>query len=150
MIVCGQINKTNDKRIEAVQRKLLKYVNHILTGDYPRKGACCENLYNNFNIVQLSLRRKCAIVAFCLKLIKGLVNSHELLGSLFAFTRINARSNTRKFYRVMARTNFEDNSPSQRMAYCGNWYINETDISLDQLLQYSDLSISHLVALYPR
>lgn len=98
MIVCGEVNITTKKRIESIERRMLEYANFIVNGYHPVRSSDCSQLYVNFGIDKLDVRRKCNISTFCIELLKGLIDAEELLIALPPLVEGRARYNSRKLY----------------------------------------------------
>lgn len=144
MIVCGEIKVSTEKRLESVQRRVIKYANYIVTGHYPDRGSDLPQLYLDYGLENLCLRRKCNLISFCLKLLKGLINADYLRNTLPPLTQSRERINMCKFYLKIAKTKFEAGSPSHRMAVGLNWFTSESGESIYTLLNHTDLSAKHL------
>lgn len=125
--------------IERVQRKFLKCLYFRKYGSYPQRGCDNECLLGVFDRLSLEKRRYKIILCTMFKLLRGEIDSPDILGQLpFAINRINSRhSNT--FYLAFPRTNLYKNSPVYRMCSLFNLYASDIDIDLINLKKFKQI-----------
>lgn len=122
--------------LESVQRKFLKCLYFRKYGHYPQRGCDNEYLLGVFGRLSLEKRRTKIILCTMFKLLKGELDSPDILGQLpFAINRINSR-NPNTFYLAFPRTNLFRNSPIFRMCSLFNKYASDVDIDLINLSKF--------------
>lgn len=125
--------------IEGVQRKFLKSLYFKKYGFYPQRGCNNEYLLGVFGRMSLEKRRFKIILCTMFKLLKGEIDSPDILGQLpFAINRINSR-NANSFYLAFPRTNLYKNSPIFKMCSIFNRYASDIDIDIINLEKFKKL-----------
>ena len=69
-------------RLEAVQRRFLKFIAYKIDRVYPQRGTDHNALLNRFDFLSLKHDRECSTLVFLFKLGNGLVDCPELLEQL--------------------------------------------------------------------
>lgn len=114
-------------RIEAIQRKFLKYLSYRVDLTYPPQGTDHDLLLNRFDLLSLSTRRVNLSLTFLHKLLHGHIDCPELLSEInFAVPRLSSR-HPMTFKLNSARTNLMLRSPINTM--CTNY--NNLDRNCD-------------------
>lgn len=130
--------------LESVQRKFLKSLYFRKHAVYPPIGYDNSQLLREFNRLSLEHRRIKIDLCMMFKLLRGSVDSPDILSQLpFAIHRINSR-NTKIFYLTYPRINLYKNSPIYRMCNVFNLYACDIDIDIICLKQFKKLIDSKL------
>ena len=117
-------------RLEAVQRRFLKYLSFRLDGVYPQRGVNQLDLLNRFNFLPLKNARTCASLLFLYKLCNNCIDCPELLVKLnFLVPRVSTR-NTDLFYLNTPNTNLFKKSPLYQTCSHYNTVHNQANIDL--------------------
>lgn len=130
--------------LESVQRKFLKSMYFRKHGVYPPIGYENSQLLREFNRLSLEHRRIKIVLCMMFKLLKGNIDSPDILSQLpFAIHRINSR-NSKIFYLAYPRVNLYKNSPIYRMCNVFNLYACDIDIDVICYNQFKQLILSKL------
>ena len=117
-------------RLEAVQRRFLKYLSFRLDGVYPQRGVNQLDLLNRFNFLPLKNARTCASLLFLYKLCNNCIDCPELLVKLNFLVRQVSTRNTDLFYLNTPNTNLFKKSPLYQTCSHYNTVHNQANIDL--------------------
>lgn len=97
------VYQVNKDRIEAVQRRFLKYICFKEDGNYPLRNVDHLLLLNRFHVIALELRRIYLAVAFLYKLIHYNIDCECLLANIqFLIPRLESRQHL-TFYMMVVQ-----------------------------------------------
>lgn len=119
-VIWGPRYQVHVDRLEAVQRRFLKFLSLKMDGVYPEIGTPHDNLLQKHSFKSLEIRRNCYLLVFLYKVIGSRVDCQFCLERLyFHIPRIASRLN-QTFYLPTSRTNMLLNSPVYKMCHIYN------------------------------
>lgn len=132
-IVWNPLLKCEIQALESVQRRFLKFIAYVATGEYPPNGFDHSLLLESCDVQSLEHRRTVFTLRFLYQLVHGRFDSPELVSCLsWRVPSFNSRS-CLAFIPPKARTNVLAQSPMHRMMTIFNQIAHLCDINSDSL-----------------